>query len=179
MAVLSPVTPIVDGLPVGAANPMPVTVIGGSVPIVLGASGQAVSAPADTNENVLATVDIPVLGPKDQLFWTTRWSYTNSANNKVLRNRFGGIAGNIYGTVTVTTTASTTDYRSMGNNGATNAQTGFAGGIGSIAATSSAMQTSAVDTSVPTTLVFTGQKATGAETLTLSGYIVWLVRGTP
>lgn len=152
---------------------------GGNIPHILGASGAPITAPADTNENILATVNIPagVMGTNGQLFIRTRWSYTNSANNKVLRNRFGGIGGNIYGTATVTTTASVSDYRVLGNAGAANAQTGFAGGIGSIAATSSAMQTSAVDTSLATTLVFTAQKATAGETVILEGYIVELIPG--
>lgn len=146
------------------------------IPIVLGASGQAVSGPADTNENILGTVNIPAgaMGTKGVLFFATQWSYTNSANNKVLRNRFGGIGGNIFGTLTATTTASVSDYRTIGNNNAANAQTGFAGGIGSIAATSSGTQTAAVDTSAATTLVFTGQKANAGETLTLERYIALL-----
>jgi hypothetical protein len=143
---------------------------------ILGTSAVAVSGAADTNENILATITIPAgaMGPNGRLRIQTGWTVTNSANNKVLRVRFSGIGGTIFYGATVTTSASVEDVRSIHNRGVTNSQACFQGGA-SFGSSSSAYGTSSVDTSVATTVVITGQKATAGETLTLESYLVELI----
>jgi hypothetical protein len=156
-------------------------VTGGKVPVILGASATPfANGSGDTNENILGTVTIPAnaMGTGGLLLYIFGFSYTNSGNNKTLRVRFGGIGGTIYNTATATTTASVLGIGMIGNAGAANSQRGNANGIGSIANTSSGTITSAIDTTSATTLVFTGQKASGAETITLERYLCLLLPAT-
>lgn len=143
---------------------------------VLGASAVAVSGPADTNENILATITIPAgaMGLNGILRVYSNWSFTNSANNKIMRVRLGGIGGTAYFQTTQTTQAWYADFRIISNRGVANSQVGpqnsaqFGSGSGSPA-------TSAIDTSAATTLVITGQKASAGDTLTLESYLVELI----
>jgi hypothetical protein len=147
--------------------------------IVLGASGEAVSGAADTNENTLATVTIAagLMGVNGIIRVETLWSFTNSVNNKNLRWRLGGIGGTAYLDATQTTTATYHDLRALRNRNSASSQVGWAatataGGHG---ASTSAVTTSSVNTAAATTLVITGQKASAGETLTLEAYTVELI----
>ena len=104
----------------------------------------------------------------------TEWTMTNSANNKILRVRFGGIGGTSYLSTTRTADSCFADIKKIANRGAANSQFGIntAGYFGS-GGTSGA--TSAIDTSAATTLVITGQKASAGETITLESYLVELI----
>lgn len=139
---------------------------------MLAASAADVSAAADTAENVLATITIPggtVKAGSSIRVWPL-WTHTNSANNKTLRVRLGGIGGTEYLTITATTTA-TTDRPILIRVITTGTQKGMAAapvGFGSGAA----IVTSSVNMAVDTTIVITGQKASAGETLTLNGYTV-------
>jgi hypothetical protein len=149
-------------------------------PIILGVSGVASSAGANTTENVLATVNIPagIMGPNGLLRIYSLWSYTNSANNKTLRIRLGGAGGTQVFAITQTTSTHMSDLRHIQNANAQNAQVFHdRGSQPAVGATSAgANVTAAIDTSLGTTLVFTGQKALNSETLTLSSYYVELLR---
>lgn len=151
------------------------------VPRRLGGSAVAASGPADTNENILATINIPAgaMGLNGILRVTHEWSYTNGANNKTPRVRFGGIGGTAYASGTFTTTAAATGQFNICNRNAANSQFGrpaatsvFSGWPGG---TGNTVVTSAIDTAVATTLVFTGQKASAGDTLTLESYLVELI----
>lgn len=144
---------------------------------ILGASAVAVSGGADTNENILATVTIPAgaMGLNGILRVHTMWTVTNSANNKILRVRFGGIGGTAYLGQTLTTSLTATDLRWIANRGAANSQIGPQSGLAQLGSSTSAHQTSAIDTAAATTLVITGQKASAGETLTLESYLVELI----
>src|SRR5688500_6060251 len=78
-------------------------------PYVLAQSAVAASHTGNTTETTLATVTVPAnaIGANGRLRVTSLWSHTNSANSKTLRVRFGGAAGTIYTSLTVTTTLST------------------------------------------------------------------------
>jgi hypothetical protein len=146
---------------------------------VLGVSGVAVSAGANTTENTLATITIPAgaMGPNGQLRIYTLWNYTNSANNKTFRVRLGGAAGTQALAITHTTSTQFADMRIIQNAGVENSQIFFDRGStphpGSTSA--GANTTAAIDTAAGTTLVITGQKATAGEVLTLVSYSVELI----
>lgn len=147
--------------------------------LILGKSSVSASGGADTNENILGTVTIPagIMGTSGQLIINSTWTYSNSASAKTLRIRFGGIGGTIYLTTAPTTTLTYRDFRTIANNNAANAQVS---GTSAVASTgfqldNAANITSSVDTTAETTLVFTGQKASAGDTLTLQQYSVQLL----
>lgn len=150
---------------------------------VLAKSAVAVSGAADTNENILATVTIPAgaMGANGALRLTCFWAVTGSTNAKTLRVRLGGIGGTAY-VATAIATAGITAVEMDGNIANRNSQSSQIGwvsafsSVGSIAQSGSKI-TSAIDTSAATTLVITGQKALGSETLTLDAYLVELIPG--
>lgn len=150
-----------------------------AIPYVLAQSAVAVSVGAVTSEAALATITVPAnaMGPNGTLRITAFWTYTNGADDKILRIRFSGAAGTIYHTTTATTTASQTVQVSICNINATNSQK--SGSPNSVSFGTSANQsvTSAVDTTAATTIVITGQKETGTDTLTLERYLVEVLYG--
>lgn len=140
---------------------------------VLGLSAVAVTAPADTNENILATIHIPagVIGANGEVSYEVSYNCTNSANNKIVRARLGGIGGTILKTQTTTTQASSGFLGGFGNRNSQSSQVGdSANAVATIGGSSSNLVTSAVNTSVATTIVITGQKAVAGESLVLESY---------
>lgn len=144
---------------------------------VLGASAVAVSGAADTNENILATINIPAgaMGLNGILRFETIWSHTNGANNKTGRVRLGGIGGTVFYNFTNTTTGGNRDNRQIANRGAANSQVCWGSGNSPWGNASSPTTTGTIDTSAATTLVITGQKASAGDTLTLESYLVELI----
>jgi hypothetical protein len=142
---------------------------------VLDASAEAVSHTGDTSETALATIQVPasLMGANGILRVTTLWSITNSANNKTLRARLGGISGTQYLAVTLTTQATYRDQRQIANRNSLASQVGMSntvlGGFGSSA---TALSTSSLDTAANQDLVITGQLAAAGETITLEAYLV-------
>ncbi len=118
---------------------------------------------ANTSETVLKTVNLPALGANSCIDIDSALSWTSSANTKTFRIRLGGIGGTIVGSWAVTTNVTQqtkTIVRNVNNAAiqkffAINSAVGYAvGGSGFVSG--------AIDTSVPTTLVFTGQLDAGA-----------------
>lgn len=145
---------------------------------VLGQSSVAVSGAADTNENVLATVTVPAgsMGLNGRLRVTALLTLTNSANNKTVRVRLGGIGGSIFTSPVMTTSASTRFQIEIANRGAANSQVGGQQlGTGGWGISGNVVATAAIDTSADTTVVITGQKASAGETITLESYLVELI----
>lgn len=140
-----------------------------------------VTAPADTNEDTLATITIPAnaMGPNGMLRIAAMWAYTSSANNKTIRIRYSGAAGTAFFQTTQTTNSGFSATILIGNANATNSQIGY---LDSTSTTFGgavvARPTAAVDTTVATTVVITGAKASAGETMQLVGYCVELVRTT-
>lgn len=151
------------------------------VPRILGASSAASAHTGDTNETVKATVTVPAnaLGINGILVVGSTWSYTNSANNKNMRIRLGGIGGTVCMNFTATTTANYSDQRRITNRALTNSQIvssssgGTPGGLGT---GTNALVAPASDTTAALDLVLTCQLALGSETLTLESYLVQLLR---
>jgi hypothetical protein len=145
--------------------------------IILGASAVAVSGPADTNENILATINIPAgaMGINGILRVETLWTVTSSVNNKTLNARLGGIGGTAFLNIVLTTSVSFLGVKTIQNRGAANSQVAFTALSGNFGATSAAVTTASIDTSAATTLVITGQKASAGEDLTLERYSVELI----
>lgn len=150
-------------------------------PYILARSAVAVSCPADTTEDVLATIAIPAgaMGINGAIRGKLLFAVTNSANAKAVRIRFGGSAGTNYyssnNSLTTVTGAWYADFW-IANRGAANSQVGgvhpaLALGIGTVAADK---VTSAVDTTAATSLVISGQKVSAGDTLTLESYLVEL-----
>lgn len=149
------------------------------LPTLLAQSYAAVSAPNDTTEDTLATITVPAntLGANGSLRIYTLWTVTNSATAKTLRIRYSGGSGTIYMQAAAVNQASHQALLVIANQAATNSQIGTApstnGGLG---VNGSALATSSVDTTASTTIVITGQKATGTDTLTLNGYTVEVIK---
>lgn len=143
----------------------------------LGISGGAVSAPANTSENILATINIPAkaMGINGALRVTTLWTMTNSVNNKTTSIRLGGISGTAFLALVNTTAASLMNIKVIQNRGAANSQVSFNSASGGNNTTTGAVTTGSIDTSAAQTLVITGQKASSGETLTLESYLVELI----
>jgi hypothetical protein len=145
----------------------------------LQSSGVAVSCPADATEDILATISIAAatIGANGILRLSAEFSFTSSANNKTPRIRFNGIAGtDLLGTIVLTTNAqaeanivifnrnlvNSQRYRSMFRYGPaypSNIVQSYANG-GNLA----------IDSTIATSIVITGQKQTAGETFTLEAY---------
>lgn len=145
----------------------------GPPPVLLASSGTPVAGAADTNENALATINIPAkqLGKHGSVRVRANFTVTNSANNKTIRVRYSAIGGTaMFSTVMTTTGKLVLDFV-MRNAGATNSQLAHAVAVTDAPAVlAPADVTAAVDTTAGTTLVITGQKASAGETIQLQGY---------
>lgn len=150
--------------------------IGNAYPIAQ--SGAAVSGAADTNENILGTITIPAnaLGANGILRYWAQFTVNNNANAKTVRARFNGIGGTIFYSASMASAVS--NYTGMfyiANRNATNSQVGLASN-GLTLANGNAVITSAVDTTVATTLVLTVQKGVAGDTMTLEAYGAEIIR---
>lgn len=151
----------------------------GSVPYVLCQSAVAVSAPADTNEDVLYTCTVPAgaMGANGSLRVAFAASLTNNANAKTLRVRLGGASGTIYFQGNTASMAGWNGQIAISNRNAANSQVGANAGSSVGGLGNSAIVTSAVDTTLATTLLITCQKATAVDTCTLERVLVELLYG--
>jgi hypothetical protein len=145
---------------------------------ILGASAVAVSGPADTSENILATINIPAgaMGLNGILRVTTQWTVNNNANVKAARARLGGIGGTDFLGANIASTLSMRAETQIANRGVANSQVGFGVGTTFFGTLNGAAVTGAIDTSAATTLVITAAKATAGDTMTLEQYLVELLR---
>lgn len=144
----------------------------------LARSAVKVDLTGTTNETALATVTIPggAMGLNGGLLIYTSWSYTNSANTKTSRIRFGGAAGTQYFSNGQTTSATMHILHRIRNRNSASSQVGGSSATGGIGGVSSGvLVTSALDTLVAQDIVLSGQLQVGTETLTLESYEVWLL----
>lgn len=148
---------------------------------LLAASAVAASVTGTTSETALATVTIPggAMGLNGGVEIRSTWSYTNSANNKFLRAKFGGAGGTAFLDATQTATATWGDSRRIRNRNSLASQVGSmsTAGTGGVGSSSAAVVTGAINSAVDQTIVFTAQLALGTETITLESYEVWLLPG--
>jgi len=139
-------------------------------------STDAVTLTGSTAETVLATVKIPAksLGRNGAIRTTALYRVTNSANNKTLRMRLGGLAGASMGSFITLNTLSARLVFAFQNQDNPASQVAIDGG--GFGASASAILTGMVDTSVEQDLVLTGQLANGADSIVLESYTIEIYR---
>ena len=132
-----------------------------------------------TAETTLATVSIPAgaMGPNGILRIYSLWSNTNNANSKTCRIRLGGIGGTAVAAVANASIAVVEDFRLIKNMNSVSSQVVAPAGKQYVGISGSAVTTGAVDTSLAQDLVFTGQLANSADSLTLQMYLIELLPG--
>lgn len=143
----------------------------------LARSAVAASVTGTLSETALATVAVPagLMGTDGGLLVYSSWSYTSSANNKLLRIRLGGIAGTQFLGATLTTTSMVSDMRRIRNRNSAASQVGSTGigSVGLIMGSSTTLPTAAINTAVSQDLVFSGDLDDTGETIALENYEVW------
>ena len=140
--------------------------------MVIGQQNVATTAPNDTNENTLYTLNIPggLMGPNDSLRVSAHWSCTNNANAKTLKVK--------HGSNTVLNTPAASGAGAIQNVKTTNRNSlssQICGSIGS--GTTGTIATYSLDTSQPQTLTITAQKSTAGDSIVLESAMVELIRG--
>lgn len=135
---------------------------------IIRSSAVKVNCASTAVDEILASFVIltGTLGPRSILQFEPVWSFTNSANNKIVKINIGST--NIYN-VTRTTSAKEAPMIVLANRDALNSQvipyvTTY------VIADATAPTTSAIDFSVNQTVTITGQRANGADTLSLEYY---------
>lgn len=144
---------------------------------ILAASAVQVPHTGDTAEFTFATITVPAnaMGANGRLRVSAFFSYTNSANNKTFRVRFGGTA---LKTDVLTTTVHSKSHLEIVNRNATNSQLASAGRIAAgWGASASAQLSSAIDTTAARDVTITGQLASAGESVNLEDYMVELIPG--
>jgi len=117
---------------------------------------------ANTSETILKSVTLPALKLGSVIDIDTLFSWTSSANTKTFRIRLGGIGGAIVFQAGQTTSQHQ-QQKTIIYNRDFNSQLFLQNTVnGGYTGSSAAVNTSAIDTSVSTTLVFTGQLNAGA-----------------
>lgn len=132
-------------------------------------SAVAVSITNTLVETTLATITIPgnAMGPNGWFELEASFSFTNSANSKTFRFRYGGTT--ICSAAATTTTAFGGVAR-VQNRGATNSQVAGPANMAFGSATSAANVTTSQDTTAATTVLIQGTMAALAETITLERF---------
>jgi hypothetical protein len=128
-----------------------------------------------TTEHTFVTVNIPpnLMGLNGILEVDAVFSYSNNANTKTMRYRFGGGA---FFSTTATATSSAAFIKRIQNRGVSDSQLGEAASNQAQGGTNAnAPYTSAIDTAVTTTVTITGQLAVGTDTMTLERYTVRVI----
>ncbi len=174
---LIPLTAFTYGLN-GTANGL--LLPGGSTLLFGGALGQQnteVTAPVDTNKNVLYTLVIPAntLLANDSLRVTHNWECTNNANPKTTVFDWNGGAAASFSTTALTNSASQRGIWTLSNRNSLAAQVGDAS-LGFIGAGTTS-PTSTIDFAVQQTFTIALTKATGADAVKLTRVVVELIRG--
>lgn len=139
----------------------------------------------NTGEEVVASVLIPAntLGNNDEIEVIAEWQAAGSGGTKIYRVRLhtsAAAAGTIYGS-SQSLTNTTLNYRQftrISEKNSSNAQEGAVGGVGGFGNnTTNAFATSSLSTGSDMYIVFTSQKATGTDVVSLNNYSVKIIRG--
>lgn len=149
--------------------------------VTISSSGVAVTAPADTSENILATIAIPagMMGKNTTLDVQFLMNFTGSTNSKTIAAKFGPTLGgaSIITSVTTATAANLAAnmWASLKNRGDYKKQSRIQNvGVGPL--TIAATETT-IDTTVDNYIYITGTKASAGEVMKLERYSVQLVGG--
>ena len=140
-------------------------------PYLLARSAGSVAGPADTAENIVATITVPKIGPNGMIRLSCQVSCTNNANAKTFRVRLGGIGGTIHAEVALASTTGGTFVTTIRNQNSVSAQKAFMHGATNVGVIKVWGETSNTqDTDAAPTLVVTLLKATGGDTFTLENF---------
>lgn len=144
--------------------------------VTLAVSGANVAHTGTTDETTLATVTIPadIMGANGAIELLPLYDYTNSANTKTLRAKFGG--GLVYSIATTTTTSCQMQYIVRNANGKSAQVAQASSGSSGMGAVASSLLTGSINTANAVSLTITGQLANSGETINLRGYIVRLIK---
>lgn len=153
-----------------AMSPQQPPGVQGAMQSYIASSAVAVSVTNTTVETTLATITIPAnaMGPNGWIEVYATFSYTNSANSKILRIRLGGTA---VGSSSVTTTAALTGALFIHNRNDVASQLCAPGNLG-FSATANASVATTFDSTGPLALTINGLMAALAETITLERFVV-------
>lgn len=137
---------------------------------IIDMSGTKIDHTGSTSETTMKTIVIPgnTLKTNGVLRISFICSHTNSANNKTYRFKYGGnmIAFGLY-----TTTATAQGAMLLYANNSTSAQKAYDSVI-PFGATSAALRTMSVNSTIDQNFVITGQLANDAETMSIESYII-------
>lgn len=141
------------------------------LPYILGKSGVAVPLTGTLVETPMASVLLPggLMGRFGWLRITSLWSFTNNANNKVMRPKLGA---STLATFTATATAGVRMSNIIANRGAENSQVAPTGSGAFADAASVGVGTFAVDTTADQLVTLTGQLANIADSITLEAWMI-------
>lgn len=152
------------------------------MPTVLGAQAAGWST-SSLSEVLLTSVQIPAnaMGTNGALEVFSHWTWTNNANSKTLRVRWGSsndLTGNQMIVVSPTANSSVQEWNWIQNMGATNSQKDFVNSTSARFSTNSNnMSVASIDTTAATWIVFSALVANGGDTLKLEQYSVILYPG--
>lgn len=144
---------------------------------VVGASSVQTSHTGDTNETTLATITVPAgaMGANGFVRVFALYSFTNSVNAKTCRVRFNGIGGTVYASAGLTSVATWRAEASIGNRNSASSQVGGPNNTtNTFSSSTTAVSTSAVDTTSAVDIVLTGQLTNSGETIAIESYVVEL-----
>ena len=159
-----------------------------AVPVILKNTNATVTytSSGSASETLITSYAVPIgaMGANGCLRITSRWSWTNSANNKLVIIRMGS-AANTSGTAmfsaTQTTTANGQDIRYVCNANSAASQVQTATSFGTTPTqpgTASAIKTSSVNTAAALFyIVFSATAATSSEVVNVDGILIELIPG--
>jgi hypothetical protein len=145
------------------------------------ASSVAIPLTGSTTETNLATCQVPPMLANSCLRVRTAWSMTGNTDSKTPRVRYNtaaGIAGAIFmSAATSTATNISGVFETMWcNQNSTGAQKNYGQSSGLLGFGAAAAATSAISTTAPTFINFTGLLGTSTDTLSLENYAVELLQ---
>lgn len=150
---------------------------------VLAKSGASASFTGAVAEQSIINYTLPggLMTPWSQLEIIVLWSYTNSANTKILRVRHssvgGGTSGDAYFYFAGTTTASVQNLCVIRSNNSVSSQKGWGigtGGVSGLGALNASLSAYSRNLANNSDIVLTGQLATSSETITVDAYTITL-----
>lgn len=129
-----------------------------------------------TNETQVLAVALPPIGPNAGLFVRVRVSFASSANNKTTRIRVGSVSGATLASNTSSTTTAAVIEATIRNRGSSASQScTWTTNRGTDALMQLNAANTAADLSVAQNLVVGAQLQSGAESMTIESYEVWLL----
>lgn len=125
-------------------------------------------------ETVLATIPIKggTLHKDGRLNVKAFFTVTNSANDKIIKVRLGGISGDVMYTKTATTVDMVDFDLEIANRGVANSQVAWVTGV-------AAVTSGDIDTTDDQDLVITAQLETTTESILMEDYVVTMTEPTP